>query len=95
MWGSSAITEPTLIRRFGLMSDLQGLITESTSPTFQHVIIPVSPPPFSPQQQRRKEKEAIPIRGVSCPRLQVRQKEDRCRSNAMTSVTECFSPFGR
>lgn len=61
MWGSSAITEPTLIRRFGfLMSDLQGLITQSTSPTFQHIIIPMSPPPFSLQQQQQpKEKEAI------------------------------------
>lgn len=73
MWGSSATTEPTLIRRFGLMmSDLQGLITESTWPAFQHIIIPVSPSPFSLQQQRRKEKEAIPIRRVSYPRLQVR-----------------------
>lgn len=73
MWGSSAITEPTLIRRFGfMMSDLQGLITESTSPTFQHITIPLSPPPFSLQQRRRKEKEAISICGVSYPRLQVR-----------------------
>lgn len=68
MWGSSAVTEPTLISRFGLtMSDLQGLIIESPSPTFQHIIRPASPPPFSLLQRRRKEKEA-----VSYPRLQVR-----------------------
>lgn len=51
MWSPPGITEPTLIRRYGLMmSDLRGLITQSTSVTFQHIITPVLPPPFSLQQ---------------------------------------------
>lgn len=41
------ITEPTLIRKYGLMmSDLQGLITKSTSVTFQHIITPLFPTIF-------------------------------------------------
>lgn len=68
MWGSSAITEPTLIRRFGfMMSDLQGLITESTSPTFQHITIPLSPPPFSLQQRRRKDRKRFQSAGFRTP----------------------------
>lgn len=33
-----------------MMSDLRGLITQSTSVTFQHIITPALPPPFSLQQ---------------------------------------------
>lgn len=41
---------PTLIRSYGLMmSELRGLITQSTSVTFQHIITPLSPPSFSPR----------------------------------------------
>lgn len=48
MWSPPGITEPTLIRRYGLMmSDLQGLITKSTSVTFQHIITPLFSPLFS------------------------------------------------
>lgn len=49
------------------MSDLQGLITESTSVTFQRITRPVSPSPFSLQQQRQKKNEVIPIHRVSYP----------------------------
>lgn len=43
---------PTLIRSYGLMmSELRGLITQSTSVTFQHIITPLSPPSFSPRRR--------------------------------------------
>lgn len=48
MWSPPGITEPTLISRYGLMmSDLQGLITQSTSVTFQRIITPSTQPLFS------------------------------------------------
>lgn len=58
MWSPPGITEPTLIRRYGLMmSDLQGLITKSTSVTFQHIITPLFPPTiFSPAATSDKKR---------------------------------------
>lgn len=48
MWSPPGTTEPTLIRRYGLMmSDLRGLITKSTFITFQHIITPSVPPLLS------------------------------------------------
>lgn len=50
MWSPPGITETTLIRSYGLMmSDLKGLITKSTSVTFQHIITPPIPTPFLSQ----------------------------------------------
>lgn len=50
MWSPSGITGPTLIRRFGLMmSDLQGLISESYLANLStHYHTCVSTPVFSP-----------------------------------------------
>lgn len=91
MWSPPGITEPTLIRRYGLMmSDLQGLITKSTSVTFQHIITPSFPPFFSLAATSDKRKRFQACAALWSPLVlrPLRETEKNCAEGPLYHLTQ-------